>query len=260
MNRSPHSLDLEIWPQPTLSSCGPTCLSAVYQYWGKPVDLGRLIDEIGELDGGGTLAVELGRDALRRGFVATLATYNLQIFDPTWFAENGEMGSAQLLREKLQRQYESKRHRKDIDRVRLNAATTAYLDFLSLGGQIRMQSLDEQLIVSALARGVPILCGLSATYLYQEAREVATQSGGVSTSITDDIAGDPTGHFVILHGFDAAERSVLIADPLHPNPMSPTLNYTASLTRVASAILLGILTYDANLLMIEPHEEKEQES
>lgn len=108
-----------------------------------------------------------------------------------------------------------------------------------------MQPLDELLLVSMMARQTPILCGLSATYLYQESRE--TPSGE-----PDDEGGDPTGHFVVMHGFDPIKRTVLIADPLHPNPLAPTNKYVAPLSRVTSSILLGIVTYDANLLMIVP--------
>ena len=34
-----------------------------------------------------TLAVLLGCHALRRGYEATIYTFNLQVFDPTWFEE-----------------------------------------------------------------------------------------------------------------------------------------------------------------------------
>jgi hypothetical protein len=44
----------------------------------------------------------------------------------------------------------------------------------------------------------------------------------------------------------------MIADPLRPNPVSDSRYYEAPIDRVVGAILLGILTYDANLLIIEP--------
>ncbi|WP_146537411.1 cysteine peptidase family C39 domain-containing protein [Rubripirellula reticaptiva] len=238
-----HELVLEIQPQPTQTACGPTCLAAVYEYWDRPVDLHELVGKITELDTGGTLAVDLACDALERGFMAEIVTYNLQLFDPTWFDGEGEMKSADELVKKLSRQLGAKQHRTDIDVMRLTAATNTYLRFLHLGGKVRMQPLDDLLLVSMMARETPVLCGLSATYLYQESRE--KPSGD-----SDDEAGDPTGHFVVLHGFDPIKRTVLIADPLHPNPMAPTNKYIAPLSRVTSAILLGIVTFDANLLTI----------
>ncbi len=242
---SMHELTLEIQPQPTETTCGPTCLAAVYEYWEHRVDLHELIGEIDELLGGGTLAVTLACDALQRGFDAEIVTYNLQLFDPTWFDSEGRIDSVADFIEKLQRQWRAKRDRGDLDLPRLTSATEAYVRFLELGGQVRMAPLDELLLVSIMAQDIPILCGLSATYLYQESRE--TPSGR-----PDDVGGDPTGHFVILHGYDPVRRTVLVADPLHPNPMAPTNKYVAPLSQVTSAILLGILTFDANLLMIMP--------
>ncbi|TWT49594.1 Peptidase C39 family protein [Rubripirellula amarantea] len=249
-----HLLELEIQPQPSETSCGPTCLAAVYEYWNATVSLDQLIRDVGELGTGGTLAVNLGCDALKRDFDVVIVTYNLQIFDPTWFDENGEMFSADFLAERLQLQLEAKRNQIGIDQARLQAATDAYLLFLSLGGRVQMQPLEESLIVDLLAARVPILCGLSATYLYQESRQRAAIVDGIHRSIDDDVIGDPMGHFVVLHGYDPAKQVVLIADPLHPNPMAPTNKYPAMLSRVTSAILLGIVTYDANLMTIRPRE------
>ncbi len=248
-----HALELEIQTQPNDSSCGPTCLAAVYRYWDDSVDLPQLISQVGQLVSGGTLAVQLACHALRKGYDAVITTYNLQVFDPTWFRTHDGVGINRDLSEKLQRQLEVKGSRPDVDQFRLQVATESYLRFLSLGGRIQMQPLDEHLIVSTLTQAVPILCGLSATYLYAERRErwqPPDDSG--RTSIADDVGGDPAGHFVVLHGYDPQTRNVSIADPMHPNPMAPTNKYIAPLSRVTSAILLGTLTYDANLLTLVP--------
>ena len=50
-------LDVRPLPQPDDASCGPTCLHAVYRYFGEDVPLGRLRAAIPELPDGGTLAV-----------------------------------------------------------------------------------------------------------------------------------------------------------------------------------------------------------
>jgi len=60
----------------------------------------------------------------------------------------------------------------------------------------------------------------------------------------------------VLHGYDREARTVHVADPLKSNPLTGTQNYTASIDRVINAILLGVLTYDANLLIIQPAKEK----
>lgn len=248
-----HSLQLEIQSQPSDTSCGPTCLAAVYDFWEIPIPLSLLIEDVGQLGGGGTLAVVLGTDALRRGFSAEIITYNLQVFDPTWFNTEGEMVSAEFLSQKLKSHRQAKKSRKDLDQHRLEVATNAYCEFLELGGKVCMQQLDEDLLVKTLSSGAPILCGLSATYLYHESRERSdVNAAGLHVGIADDLAGDPQGHFVVLHGYDSGNRTVLIADPLHPNPFTPTNKYVAPLSRVTAAIMLGIVTFDANLLTIVP--------
>ena len=251
-------LPLDIQTQPTDSSCGPTCLAAVYRYWDRPVDLMTLIASIGELVSGGTLAVHLGCDALRRGFSATITTFNLQVFDPTWFSDTGAVRPEICLADKLSLQRIRKSVDILVDRYRLDEATTAYLQFLALGGTIQMRTLDEGLVMETLEAGRPILCGVSATYLYQESRErplpiMPSDSSPLQPrSVADDVAGQPAGHFVVVHGYDRAAGEVVIADPLHPNPLSPKQNYTAPFSRLVASILLGIVTYDANLLVIQP--------
>jgi hypothetical protein len=57
---------------------------------------------------------------------------------------------------------------------------------------------------------------------------------------------------VVLSGYDKRLRRVLIADPLRQNPYSEAQEYEVDINRLICAIMLGILTYDANLLIIEP--------
>jgi len=226
---------IEILPQPDDSTCGPTCLHAVYRYYGVERDLSDLIGEVAPLETGGTLAVSLANHALRNGFRATIYTYNLQVFDPTWFGAGGDLG------DKIAKRRRSKRDRK------LRLACDRYLEFLSLGGEVRFEELTPALLRELLSRGGPVLTGLSATYLYESARELS--DGG-----EDDVAGDPVGHFVVLSGYDAESHRVLVADPLHDNPRFRSPHYAVGLHRLISAILLGIVTYDANLLLLEPRE------
>jgi len=227
------NLELEILPQPDETTCGPTCLQAVYRYHGREIPLPQVIAEVKPLATGGTLAVSLACHALRRGFSAVIYTFNLQIFDPTWFREPERIAS------RLREQMESKP-----EDPRLSEATPRYLEFLSLGGELRFRDLTSALLREYLRRGVPILTGLSATYLYGCSRELGTEY--------DDLAGVPVGHFVVLSGYDPEEREVLVADPLHDNPRFGSRYYRVGVDRLMTAILLGIVTYDANLLILRP--------
>jgi len=142
------SLGFDIQSQPDEVTCGPTCLHALYQYYGEDVSLKQVIREVKHLKTGGTLAVMLGNHALQRGYKAHIYTYNLNVYD--------------------------------------------------------------------------------------------------------SIKGEPVGHFVIISGYEEEKNSVYLADPMTPNPLGKGQVYKVSFPRLINSIMLGIVTYDANLLVIEP--------
>jgi hypothetical protein len=232
---SRRQLRFDIDRQPDETTCGATSLHAVYQYFGDVVSVDQVIAEVPRLEAGGTLAVLLACHALRRGYRATLFSYNLRVFDPTWFG----LGRA-ALRERLLRRREHQTNAK------LRLAIEAYAEFLERGGELRFADLSPRLIHRLLDRELPVLTGLSSTYLHRSAREIP------ATGELDDVRGEPAGHFVVLCGYDERARKVLVADPLHPNPLAPTRIYAVAVDRLTTAILLGVLTYDANLLQLEP--------
>jgi len=234
VKRSSSSVAIPIEPQPDSTSCGPTCLHALYRHFGLDIPLDQIIEEIERLDHGGTLDVFLATHALARGFEATIYTYNLEVFDPTWFIRTGIDLKAKLLA-----QARVKR------REKLRVATAGYLDYLAAGGEIRFADLNRALLRRVLKRGDPVLTGLSATYLFRSPREWGPDDED------DDVRGEPVGHFVLLTGYDSKTREILIADPMHPNPQG-SQNYRVHIDRVIGAVLLGALTYDANLLLIRP--------
>ena len=228
MLRTTVRLPVRTLPQPDETTCGPTCLQAMYNYWGKTEPLKSVIVRTRKLESGsGTFAVFLGCDALRNGFQATIYTYNLMMFDPTWFAPG--MDIAKRLRQQRELKPEP----------RLRHATQGYLEFLHLGGRLRLTDLSQSLVHGLLRRGLPILTGLSSTYLYRAAREYGPDD------TPDDVRGFPAGHFVVLTGYDRRKRTVLVADPY-----GPFQEYWCNIDRVLGSVLLGIVTHDANLLVI----------
>jgi hypothetical protein len=232
-------LPLQMLSQPDETTCGPSCLHAIYRYYGEDISLERVIGEVQSLEGGGTLEVFLGCHALKMGYSAVIYTYNLKIFDPTWFAAGGPD-----IRERLRTQMLAK------DIPKLHTASRAYLEFLELGGEIRIEDLTTALIRKYLNRSVPVMAGLSATYLYRSPREFGRDGNW------DDIRGESAGHFVVLCGYHRENRTVLVADPFIPNPVSETHKYVITIDRVLCAILLGVLTYDASLLIIRPAKKR----
>ena len=233
-------LGFDIQSQPDEVTCGPTCLHALYNYYGDTITLTEVIKEVKRLKLGGTLAVMLGHHALKRGYKAHIYTYNLNVFDPTWFKDSSKKMKQHL---RAQMAFKTKRRK-------LQAASAAYIKFLDAGGELRNSELDETLIRDYLKKSIPILAGLSATYLYGTPREIP------QFDIYDSIKGEPSGHFVVMTGYDEDKNCVYIADPMEPNPLGKGQVYSVSFARLINSIMLGIVTYDANLLVIEPKEKK----
>jgi hypothetical protein len=229
------ALPVPIEPQPNEVTCGATCLHALYRYWLDDEPLGRVVERMHRLEHGGTFAVYLACDALRKGYSATIYTYNLLVFDPTWFRDGVDISE----RLSLQREIKSD--------FRLQQVTEGYLEFLRLGGQLELADLSFARLQSYLARKVPLLTGLSSTFLYRSAREFGPDDR------PDDIRGGPAGHFVLLAGFDNTTGAVLVMDPYQPNPYTAH-DYWVPADRLIGAVLLGIVTHDANILAISPPE------
>ena len=118
----------------------------------------------------------LANHALQRGYKVTLFTYNLEMFDPTWFALSNEE-----IRARLKAQADVKRWR------RLQAASRGYDEYLRLGGKLKLRDLDPSLLRKFLKRGIPVITGLSATYLYRAVRDIP------DTNEDDDVRGQPSG-------------------------------------------------------------------
>jgi hypothetical protein len=233
-------LGFDIQAQPDEVTCGPTCLQALYHYYGDMIPLKEVILGVKQLKTGGTLAVMLGNHALKRGYKAHIYTYNLNVFDPTWFKESSDKMIRNL---EEQMKFKSKRRK-------LLVASTAYIKFLQAGGRLHNSELHAELIKNYLKKGIPILTGLSATYLYGTAREIP------QFDIYDSIKGEPAGHFVVITGYDEEKNCVFVADPMEPNPLGKGQVYSVDFTRLINSIMLGIVTYDANLLVIEPKKKR----
>ncbi|WED42570.1 C39 family peptidase [Legionella cardiaca] len=237
-------IDLTIHTQPDDETCGPTSLHAIYRYYGLNLDLPDVIKNVERSLSGGTLAPMLGKHALLNGFQVILYINNLNIFDPTWFDFEQGKACQHLLRIKLNAQMKHKKTKGILQ------ASQAYLDFLELGGEVRFRTLSVQLLKDYFSQKIPILTGLSATYLYRSSRERYVNS----EAIYDDIRGTPCGHFVVLCGYDDKKRLVVVADPHRENPISQDNYYKVSSNRLINAIMVGVLTYDANLIIIQPKE------
>jgi len=238
-DRAPVVLDVQRFAQPDDVTCGPTCLTQVYRYYGYDKRLGEVIRATARNPDGGTLAVYLGARALRDGFKATIYSYNLRVFDPTW----RRLERPVLIRRMIRR-------RDSVKSPRLRRALVAYIEFLELGGRVRFRELNKKLLIDMLERGQPILCGLSATYLYSRKREIENRY--------DDVRGMPVGHFVVICGYYPRTGRFLVRDPSSHIPFSRSGKYSVDAERLLTAILLGDVTYDADLLVLAPSSQRDR--
>ena len=238
-SRASYELPVQHFVQPDDVTCGPTCLRKVYHFYGLEVAPEEVLGEIARNEDGGTLAVHLGNSALRRGFGARIFSYNLRIFDPTW----SRLACGELT-EKLRRRLPYLRDPKS------QRAAESYLDFLSLGGEIAFDELTPALLKAIINRKHPVLAGLSATYLYKMPRE--RHDPLTHALLDDDIAGEPTGHFLVISGYQRWGRRFIVLDPSEHVPGGSSGRVVVDAQCLTNAILLGDLTHDAVLLELWP--------
>lgn len=224
-------LGVERLRQPDDLTCGPTSLLQLYRYYDYEKTLPEVIAATRRNPDGGTLAVYLGLSALAEGLAPTLYTYNLHVFDPTWWGLGPEAMVAKL-----------RQRAAVVESQRLSRIILAYVDFIESGGRVRFQELERRFLVGLLRDGQPILTGLSATYLYRTPREFKEQY--------DDVRGEPAGHFVVISGYDPEREEFFVCDPSPHSPFSPDGYYAVGAERLIASILMGESTSDAVLLVL----------
>ncbi len=120
-------INLPIHSQPDDETCGPTCLHAIYSFYGLQMELDDVIASIERSLSGGTLAPLLGKHALVRGFDTTIYVNDLTIFDPTWFKQGISCNDELLAKLAAQLKYK--------DGEGIVQSSIAYQQYLQLGGK-----------------------------------------------------------------------------------------------------------------------------
>jgi hypothetical protein len=228
-------LPVSIRRQPDYTTCGPTSLHSVYAHYADPISLEQVIEETVKVPGGGTVGVHLALHALRRGYDADMWVCNVRHWDPTWFQTRTDYAA------KLEARAAAMGL---LDDPRFGPMVRSVREYFERGGRVHWDELTPRRIGNVLKQGFPILAGTNGTYLYQAMRETAEG--------TDDVRGDPFGHFVVISGYRSRDMTVCIADPLKDNPLTGTQHYRVGVYRLIGAIYLGASSDDANLLVITP--------
>lgn len=220
--------------QPDDVSCGPTALAAVLQFHGAELDLPAIRAATPINPDGGTLAPHLGRAALSLGFRVRAHPLALRVFDPSWRSLDPP-----ALLDRLERRLAILPPGRD------RRVHEAWRSFLIAGGEVALGELRSDELVGAIDRGHPLICGLCVTWLYQIPRERPEDND------SDDVAGQPVGHFVVVCGYEDGGERFLVADPWPQPPFNRDDGlYVVSQRRLTQAILLGDATHDAVIVEI----------
>jgi hypothetical protein len=231
--QTPFLIDVPRLYQPDYVSCGPTALRQVLNAYGDPRSPEEISAVVRANPDGGTLPVYLGLAAIEFGYRVRLYPFNLRIFDPTWFSL-----PTRQIRWKLRQRERSMRGEG------LKREIRAWREFLLAGGELCFEELSRGLIIQILRRNHPVLCGLSATHLYQQVRERRRDN------VCDDIRGEPVGHYVVVCGYRRGGGRFLVTDPWPHAPFTPGGHYEVPAQRLLNSILLGDATYDAVLVEV----------
>lgn len=234
-------MHVKIQTQPDDVSCGPTCLKAIYDFYSDDKELKSLMQEVQKSVSGGTLAAFLGNHALNNNYEVNIYVYNLDVFDPSWFTSR--LNKKKII-EKLSEQIIYKENNQ-----RVVESSRAYIDFLKNGGNLVYKNLTPTVLKQLFKKQVPVITGLSATYLYNSSREMGIEP---NKSVYEDVKGEPCGHFVVLTGYNEKHNRIIVADPHRANPISHNNYYEVCTSRLINSIMLGVMTYDANLIVILP--------
>lgn len=233
--------------QPDEVSCGPTCLAKVLASYGDPRPVPSLVSRLRRNPDGGTQAVYLAHLAMDLGYKVRLYPFGVRNFDPTWWElpDHALIGRLDARHRVLQAQGATDR---TLDTLR------AWRDLLVRGGKVEFVEPGPKLLVGILAKGRPVICGLSASWLYRESRERPHDN------VPDDLAGEPVGHFVVVRGYTGGGLHFHVADPADDLPGALPADpaelrpgeYPLPADRLIHAVLLGDTTGDAVLLEIWP--------
>ena len=194
--------------QPTNTSCSPTALSMLLEYYGQsmsPTEVGKSVPQVRDETGEerGTINTQMATWCISRGFDVTLYTFDCQIIDQPW--------------RKLSSRQVTERLKAGLDGLEVpalgalwsNAYRQAYIDFIQAGGELIIRPYASRDLLYQLLQNGPILPCLSYSTLHGVAR---TRNINEIDSVNDDVNGRAVNHSVVIYGVDES-GNFLIADP-----------------------------------------------
>lgn len=215
-------------------TCGPSALQQILAYYGVKKSLNEILKNF-KMYEYGTWDFDLLSYVLRLGFKAEITTYNLDIFDPTWF---------KLSRKKLIKKLKSRlKYAKPFHKQGIRSC----IRFLELGGRIRFKIITEKIIKDYLRKKIPVIACFCFTALWKCKRAYSKKTKKGYKSISNDIRGVPEGHFIVISGY--AKDKFFVTDPSYNIPVSKTGKYSVPIKDLIAYILMKDY---GNICVIKP--------
>lgn len=225
---------LNILPQINHQLSGAETLRGIYAYYGEDISMDDLVVSTTRFSNRRLRPLALAIDALERGYAVTVHCCDTRIFDLSWM---GLVSSE--LKEKLEY------HKSKADSVHLTQTFDAYIQILEKGGTIDLSEINRAVIRKAVELKAPIIAAVSATHLFHSKREYLDSK---DRPVLDDAKGKTAGHLVAVTAWVGKE--ITLHDPYLANPITGKAKYKVYISRLMRSILLGVLSYDAQMVVI----------
>ncbi len=199
--------------QPTGLSCGQTCVSMLLSHYGYDLSPKEVLEEMAGLrtDDGhewGTVTPSLASLCIRKGFGATVYSFDCRITDHSWIDKSPE----QILRRL--KAIKKKRVIPTLGKNVTERFVQAYIDLLTAGGTLIIQPFVTEKLMDGLLKKGPFVTTVCMGAYYGKGRYRST---GLHKGVLDDVNGTIGTHFLVVYGKNA-KGQYLIADPGRKEP------------------------------------------
>jgi len=175
-------------------TCGSSSLQQVLAYYGVKLGLDEILKDIKKYKYG-TFMPYLGLYAKRLGFMPKIVTYDVKVFDPTWFG---------LLVGQIIKKLETRSREMDVPHV-YRSECKAFVRYLKAGGAIEFDFIKKGRIIKELERKRPVIVDVCSTILHRKERKNRVKDKYSDTS------GEPMYHAVVVSGHEKGK--FIIVDP-----------------------------------------------
>ncbi|MBD3362355.1 hypothetical protein GF362_01395 [Candidatus Dojkabacteria bacterium] len=180
------------------SACGPSCLQAIYKYYGKDLKLKMILEDLHIDKDTSTYVSQLARHLNTNHLSTTLISSNPFVVSPDWKAKPKKVVIKELKEWILHHFNKGK-----VENIWIKEALYL-LFYLQEGGNLKISNITTDLIDKYLEDQNLILCCLAENWIWGKRK--------ISKVVEyDNIKGHVNGHFVIV--YDKNKGDYQISDP-----------------------------------------------